>query len=252
MTQPFQYDPSQQPPGPTPSPYDPSAQQPSGSPAAPFDAAQQPGTPGAQPGGEPGQPPMQFSPSNEQSVFGPGTPDFLPPPPPKKSKNGLFIVLGIVVLLLIGGGIGVAIWRPWAPASDSKDKADSSQSADDGKESGSDGKDSKDDDKKDTDEVSPKQVVDDAWHAKDWDEAKTFMCSDLVSELEKSGASKNFEPIGEDEEFSTTGESVEGDNATVTVETTVSADGEAKLGTIDVELIKEDSEWKVCKIGEPE
>ncbi|MGH8876822.1 MAG: hypothetical protein ACRD0P_05680 [Stackebrandtia sp.] len=244
MTQPYQYDPSQQPPGPPPSPYDPAAGPPSGPPATPFDPAQQPAV---NPGQQASSP---FGPSSEPPMFPPPSSNFLPPQPPKKSKSGMFIVLGIVVLLLIGGGIGVAIWRPWAPSSDTTDKADSSKSADDEKDS--EGKDSKDDGEKDSEEGAPTQVVDDAWHAKDWNDAKSYMCSDLVTKLEEDGADKNYQPIGADEEFEATDEKIDGDKATVTVETTVSADGKAELGTIDVELIKEGSDWKICEIGEPQ
>lgn len=264
MTQPYQYDPSQQ-PGQPGSPYDPS-QQP-GQPASPFDAAPQPGQSGApfdpaqqppslDPAGnqpppyQPGQVTAQpFGPSNEPPMFPPPSGNFLPPEP-KKSKGGMFIVLGIVVLLLIGGGIGVAIWRPWAPDDSAKEKAESSKEAED--EGEDKGKDSDDGEKEeDSDEGVPSQVVDDAWHAKDWDEAKGYMCESLVTELEDAGAAENYQPIGADEEFKTTGEKIEDDKATVSVETTVkSSSGQPEIGKLEVSLVKEESDWKICEIND--
>ncbi|ADD41863.1 hypothetical protein [Stackebrandtia nassauensis] len=253
MTQPFQYDPSQQPGQPS-APFDPAQQ---GQPAAPFDQPPQqpPYDPGAQQPSpltfEPGQAAAQpFGPSSEPPVFLPPQADFLPDGP-KKSRGGLYVVLAIVVVLLIGGGIGVAIWRPWAPATGTTDKADSSEDAkDEGKDEG------KDDDKKgeesDSDKGVPSQVVDDAWHAKDWDQAKSYMCEKLVTKLEKNGAADKYKPIGADEEFKTTDEKIDGEKATVSVETSAkSSSGKTELASFKVNLVKEESDWKICEISEP-
>lgn len=260
MTQPYQYDPSQQPGQPTPpfdpaqqpgQPYDPAQQQP----GQPFDPSQQP--PG--PDSAATQPPSIFDsgqaaapfgpPPNEPPGFGPPG-NFLPPPEPKKSKGGMFIVLSIVVVLLIGGGIGVAIWRPWAPASGTTDDAKSSEAAEDDKKDKDESSDEPGDDDEGSDEGVPSQVVDDAWHAATWDEAKGYMCESLVTELEDNGAADKYKPIGPDEEFKTTSEEIKEDKATVGVETTVkSPEGQPEVGKLEVGLVKEESDWKICEIN---
>ncbi|HZE40112.1 MAG TPA: hypothetical protein VE172_14995 [Stackebrandtia sp.] len=184
----------------------------------------------------------------------PPLPGFAPPPPmpPRKKRTGLYVTLIIVVVVLIGAGVTAAVYQPWKNgwfglAADAKSSQSSGDRNDRGKTSDSKSSKDKPSDKSssaDTDKGVPSDVAKKAWLAPTWEKAKSYMCDDLASKLEKNGSAKKYKAPSKDLKVTASNEEIKGDTATVTITTATGANS-AKH---DVELTKQQGDWKICKI----